>query len=167
MVPGGEGDGCPGALHLAGGDAGDVIGDGSAPTQRPHQACQLARAVVQALRGPGGKAGRPRAYLDDRDPPLDGGVAQPQVEDGKLFLDVGGHGDDQRSVANLVDRDPRQPGDQVPGQPVPELGVDVVSAQDGAGELGPGVGVLVRQTGPAQDADPLAGDAGDPAGDLG
>ena len=55
--------------------------------------------------------------------------------------------------AGLVDRGARQAEHDLGGEAVGQLGVDVVGADDALGELGPGVGVLVGEVGPAEDGD--------------
>ena len=47
-----------------------------------------------------------------------------------------------------------QAQDHVGGQPVAELGVDVVGPDDALGQLGPGVGRLVGEAGPTEHGDP-------------
>jgi len=61
---------------------------------------------------------------------------------------------------NLVDVALGRPATRSPAA-VAELGVDVVSAQDGCGRAWPGIGVLVGQASPAQDADPFTGHTGE------
>ena len=90
-----------------------------------------------------------RGQLDDLGAVLAHGVAQPQVEDRELVLDVRGQGDDQRRGRRLVDGGPGQAEDGGGGQAVAQLGVDVVGAERQPGHLGPGVGVLVGEPGAA------------------
>ena len=83
---------------------------------------------------------------------VDHRVAQPQEEDGQL-LRRSPASSDQARAARLVDRGPRQAEHQLGRQPVAQLGVDLVGADDALGQLGPGVGRLVGQPGAADDAD--------------
>ncbi len=79
-------------------------------------------------------------------------MTQPKEQDGQLLLQIWAqqeHGAARR--ADLVDGGARQPEDDLGGQTVAELGVDVVGADDAFGELGPGVGGLVGEPGAAED----------------
>ena len=96
---------------------------------------------------------RAGGQLDDGHTAVDGGAPQAQEEDRQLLAQVAGQHHHARGRARLVDRGPGQAEHHLGRQAVAELGVDRVGADDPLGQLGPGVGVLVGQPGPADHAD--------------
>ncbi len=101
--------------------------------------------------GVAGQSGLDGTELEDPAAPLLGGVAQTQVEDGELLLEVRSEEHDRLRRRRFVDGGPRQV-EELGRQPVADLGVAVVDA-DGVGEAGPGEGVLVRAACPAEQGD--------------
>ena len=79
----------------------------------------------------------------------DHGLAQAEEQDRQLLAQVAGQRHEDRGGAGLVDGGPGQPQHQLGREAVAELGVDRVGADDALGQLGPGVGGLVGQAGPA------------------
>ena len=106
-------------------------------------------------RAPGQRrqSGRHRSELDEPRPLPHGAVAQPQVEDGQLLLEIRADKDHRRCGGGALDRRPRQVED-LGRQPVSELCIAVLDAE-GVGELGPGEGVLVGPPGAAEQGDAL------------
>ena len=92
---------------------------------------------------------------------VDDGVAEAQVEDAELLPGVGPDPEDGAARrAEAVDGGPGQAQHELGGQAVAHLGVDVVGADDALGQLGPGVGVLVGETGAAEHGDRRRGPSG-------
>ena len=105
-----------------------------------------ARAVHEGGGGEVGEAAALGAELDDGGAVAHHRVAQAEEEDRQLLLEVGGE-EEHRAArrADVVDGRPRQAEDDLRRQPVAELGVDVVGADDALGQLGPRVGALVGE----------------------
>ena len=78
-------------------------------------------------------------------------LAQAEEQDGHLLAEVAGQRDEDGRRAGLVDGGPGQPQHHLGGEPVAELCVDRVGADDPLGQLGPGVGRLVGEAGPADE----------------
>jgi hypothetical protein len=106
--------------------------------------------VAQRRRRQPGHARVGRGDLDDAQALRHHGVAEAQVQDRQLLLEVGCEQHDGAGCARGVDRRPGQAEHGLGREPVAHLGVDVVRPEDGPRELRPGVGVLVGQAGPAQ-----------------
>ncbi len=134
--------------------AGRIGGEGGRHGRR------TAGGVGQRLGGDVGGAGAGRHDLDQPRTVLHDGVPQPEEQHGQLLLHVDADDDDGGTrSAGLVDGGAGQGEQGVRGEPVAELAVDVVGADDALGQLGPGVGGLVGEPGATDHAD-----AGGPAG---
>ena len=141
------------AQHLDG--PGDVLGIGAGrgaavAEERVERLDRLARAVAHRGDRVLVEAGGCGREHDDLHPVLDDRVAQPQVQDRQLLLQVGTEQEDRASGrAHLVDRRAREAQHGGRRQAVAELRVDVVGADDALGQLGPGVRRLVGEAGAA------------------
>ncbi len=118
--------------------------------QRPGQRGGVTRADAQAGGRQRSQRGRGRRDLEEGRGARDDRLAQAEEEDGQLFAQVAGQGQEQRRPARVVDGGPGQPEHHVGGEPVAQLRVDRVGADDALGQLGPGVGGLVGQAGAPQ-----------------
>ena len=96
----------------------------------------------------GDSSTRSSAPVDDRRP-------EPEEQHRELLAHVPRQHDDGIRRHGLVDGGPGQADAHLGGQAVAQLGVDRVGAEDPLGQLGPGVGPLVGESGPADDADGL------------
>ena len=121
--------------------------------ERRRSCCRATGLDADRAPGQRGQPGRHRSQLDESRPLAHDAVAQAQVEDRQLLLEVGAEEDHRRCGGGAVDRRPRQVED-LGRQPVAELGVTVLDA-DGVGEPGPGEGVLVGAPGAAEQGDAL------------
>ncbi len=125
--------------------SGEGAGQGGGLTGaiREHRGGELAE-------GPGA-----RRELDDGNVPVDSGTTQAEEQDRQFFSQIAGQHHHARRRARLVDGGPGKAEHDLGGQSVAELGVDRVGADHGLGELGPRVGVLVGEPGPAEHPDGL------------
>ena len=141
--------------RLGRGDGRGVDAPGRRRRLRDQRGGDRGGATGGVRQGVGRQLGDPGAGgddLDQRGAVLDHGVAQAQVEDGQLFLDVDAHHDDGAAgSAGLVDGGPGQAEDDLRWQAVAQLAVDVVGPDDALGQLGPGVGGFVGEAGAADD----------------
>ena len=129
---------------------------GPPPSSASTTAGAVARTHAQRGRGELGQPGRGGGELDDR-----GAVARRRRGAGagtgppSSSLRSGPRRGRAARGAGLVDRGARQAEHDVGGEPVAELGVDVVGAEHALGQLGPGVRRLVGEPGAAEDGEPV------------
>ena len=125
------------------------------PTSASSALDGLAGAVAQRRRGVA--RSRPVASGDSSTtltPSVDDGVAQPQVQDRQLLLEVGAEQEHRAAGARTPRRSSPAAGRARP-RPAGRrrAGVDVVGADHALGQLRPGVGGLVGEAGAAEDGD--------------
>ena len=153
-----DGDGAvgeerPRRRHVVGMDAAHLHG-GRARQQRPHHVTGGAGAVQERGGGELGDGGVVGGQLDDLHAVPRHGMPKPQEEDRELLLQVRCEQQHRAAgCAHLVDRGSREAEDDLGGETVTELRVDVVGAEDALGELGPRVGALVGEPSAAEHRD--------------
>jgi hypothetical protein len=94
-----------------------------------------------------------RGAFDDLATRLHRRLAQPEIEDRKLLVQIGCEEDDEPRVDRVVDRGARQREEHVGRQAVVELRIDRVRTEHRLRELRPRIGVLVGKARAADDAD--------------
>ena len=124
-------------------------------TERPGDQERVTRPGRQADLGEVAERGRAGGEIDDRGLRRPGRRTQPQEQHGELLAQITGEQQDGAGPSGLVDGGPGQGRDERRVEPVAELGIDRVRADDPLEQGRPGEGALVGGLRPADGADPV------------